>query len=491
MAADSAACRILVVSSSLQQVFHFVDRIKTEVPTATDSPSEIGEPDKTIPWTITNKYYTANVHFEAREVRTWSSFLAEGVPAVIFLWAHGEPYKDHAQYLSKELENHDPEVSLAVRVQGSSPAPLSEEDEEDVDEFFSSLGFEFVDACSNTPVGHDDGADALSDGVPGLPRVIDALSTIMWPSMVQFQGTRDRKSRTRELLDWAHQEGGDDGLVALVDSDASTHTNGSIPSVSANQKSRVQREMEELERWLEEDEELHVSDEPWITVSSTDDTSTPHLLIDPLGMTTSPMGIYSPHTTPWTTMETVSETHQPSGFDDDFTVFVSAPAVPGPSGRSTPNISLDSDRLDPMHTGASYASLGSVSDFGDHSVDDDDPDLPSEAEVQATSARIFGPTLSPTRTRTLPTIRPLSPSQPTATPSTSFSHPVIPEPLKDEEDYEVGNFDLSRVMNALQNMKEEISGMGNEDEKRKAAAKAALGLMYGLERQGGDEGGPM
>lgn len=111
MAADSAACRILVVSSSLQQVFHFVDRtflphqkfyfencptsfffcsgIKNEVST---SPSEIVEPDKTIPWTITNKYYTANVHFEAREVRAWSSFLAEGVPAVIFLWAHGEVY---------------------------------------------------------------------------------------------------------------------------------------------------------------------------------------------------------------------------------------------------------------------------------------------------------------------------------------------------------------------------------------------------------------
>jgi hypothetical protein len=64
--------------------------IKTEVPTATDSPSEIVEPDKTIPWTMTNKYYKASVHFEAREVRAWSSFLADGVPAVIFLWAHGE-----------------------------------------------------------------------------------------------------------------------------------------------------------------------------------------------------------------------------------------------------------------------------------------------------------------------------------------------------------------------------------------------------------------
>ena len=43
-----------------------------------------------IPWTITNKYYTANVHFEAHEVRAWSTLLADGVPAVIFLWAQGE-----------------------------------------------------------------------------------------------------------------------------------------------------------------------------------------------------------------------------------------------------------------------------------------------------------------------------------------------------------------------------------------------------------------
>jgi hypothetical protein len=52
-----------------------------------------------------------------------------------------------------------------VRVQGLSSVPLSEEEEEEeVDEFLSSLGFEFVDACHNTPASRDDGADALSDG---------------------------------------------------------------------------------------------------------------------------------------------------------------------------------------------------------------------------------------------------------------------------------------------------------------------------------------
>jgi len=82
---------------------------------------------------------------------------------LIFLENNAQPYKDHAQYLSKELENHDPEVSLAVRVRGLSSAPLNDEEEE-VDEFLSSLGFEFVDVCSNTPAGNHDGAHVLSDG---------------------------------------------------------------------------------------------------------------------------------------------------------------------------------------------------------------------------------------------------------------------------------------------------------------------------------------
>jgi hypothetical protein len=206
-------------------------------------------------------------------------------------------------------------------------------------------------------------------------------------------------------------------------------------------------------------------------------------------MTTSPLGMDSPQaiTMPWTAMESVSEsqTTQQSGFDDDFTVFVSAPAGPSTtSGRSTPNLSFDSDMLDPVHTGASYRSLGSVSDFGDHK---DEDDLPSEAEIQATSARIFGPTLSSL------TPTPLSPSQPTPfSTSTSFSHSDDGGHVsEDGEDYEVGNFDLSRVLNALQTMKEEISGMENEDERRKAAARAALGLVYGLERQGDDVGSLM
>jgi len=463
---------------------------------------------KAISWTISNKYYTADVHFEVHDVRAWSSVLADGVPAVIFLWVHGEPYKDHAQYLSRELESHDAEVSLAVRVQDSSATPA---DDEDMDEFFSSLGFEFIDARpSELGDGHDNG-EPLTDGVSGFPRIIDALSTIMWPSMVQSQHTHNRKSRARELLDWAREEEEHDGLRALVDPDSSTsdhdgsliHSASGTTRISADRKSRMQREMDELERWLEEEEVLRVSENPWINVEATEDDGGRSELVDPLGMTMSPMAMET-NNAPWTGMKLISDTPQRSGFDDDFTVFVSAPATStaaGPFGtsKSVPNASFDSDMLHPMHTGASYASLGSVSDFGDHREEnEDDLGLPTEAEIQATSSRIFGPTLSPpplTHTPTARPAQPLSPSQPTATPfstSTSFSHSDGHEDEDDGADYELGNFDLSRVLNALQNMKEEISGMEDEDERRRAAARAALGLVYGLERQGdGDEGGSM
>ena len=53
--------------------------------------------------------------------------------------------------------------------------------------------------------------------------------------------------------------------------------------------------------------------------------------------------------------------------------------------------------------------------------------------------------------------------------------------MADDSDGEVGPFDLSQVMNVLQEMKSEISGMDSEEERRKAAARVALGLVYGLE----------
>ena len=46
--------------------------------------------------------------------------------------------------MATRLENHDPEVSLAVRFTGDKPPP-SLDDEDGLDEFLSTHGFEFVE----------------------------------------------------------------------------------------------------------------------------------------------------------------------------------------------------------------------------------------------------------------------------------------------------------------------------------------------------------
>jgi hypothetical protein len=222
--------------------------------------------------------------------------------------------------------------------------------------------------------------------------------------------------------------------------------------------------MAELERWLEEDLDLRpssrnaIEEDPWITnrVKSTAD----------LIMSSSPTDLEGAHR---------------SGFDDDFTAFVSAPPDGG-GGRDSFDDSFDSDRIAPVHASASYASLGS--DFGGEDEEDDGDDeegLPSQEEIQATYARIFGPNLQSPRT---PTANGLSVASSSATNRNTSS--TTHDPISDSD---VSAFDLTRVLGSLEGMKAEIAGMSDEQERRKAAAKVALGLVYGLERSGeGTEG---
>lgn len=116
-----------------------------------------------------NKYYTADVHFETHEFEHFRVHHAIGVPAVIYVWGPGEvsacffpievpcgihgrthqPYKEHIPEIATKIQHYDPEVSLAVRFGDSvsvsaSAAPLSTEDD-GLDEFLSSHGFEFIE----------------------------------------------------------------------------------------------------------------------------------------------------------------------------------------------------------------------------------------------------------------------------------------------------------------------------------------------------------
>ena len=59
------------------------------------------------------------------------------------------------------MTSHDPEVSLAVRLQETPSS--DEQDEEGLDEFLSNLGFEFVNVNDGASV-HDRNDELLSSG---------------------------------------------------------------------------------------------------------------------------------------------------------------------------------------------------------------------------------------------------------------------------------------------------------------------------------------
>jgi hypothetical protein len=54
-----------------------------------DDPSELPT-SNIIPWTIKNKYYSADVHFHLVEFSHWNPQSALRVPAVIFVWTRGQ-----------------------------------------------------------------------------------------------------------------------------------------------------------------------------------------------------------------------------------------------------------------------------------------------------------------------------------------------------------------------------------------------------------------
>lgn len=303
--------------------------------------------------------------------------------------------------------------------------------------------------------------------------MLDALSTIMWPNLIQSEGTRNRKSKARELLDWARTEEEHDGLQALVTSPSSE------ADADARKKSRMQREMEELEQWLAQEDhraKKKREDEDLQAWKSAEDANIWHDIPTPTIRT--PQG-------------------EEFGFDDDFDDFVGAPMDVSYGHERQPTAD-PIERLIPMHTGASYRSLHS--DLGDISLephaynaldeDDPDPDLPSRQEIEEATKRIFGTQFDDSSS--------LSPAGPSVQPrrlSTLASDVSFESTTSDgngeggEDDFNFGSFDLSRVLSALQGMKEEISGITDESERRKAAAKVALGLVYGLQKEDTRVGG--
>ncbi|KAG1872458.1 hypothetical protein DFJ58DRAFT_439449 [Suillus subalutaceus] len=459
------SCRILTLSSSKDDTLQFLQRlVQSDLSIATDNSS-------IIPWTIANKYYTADVHFEFHHLPDWTpnNHELESVPAVVYTWTVGEPYRENVQMISQRLSHHDFEVSLAIRLP-STTARGEGTDDDEIDSFLGSLGFEFIDVqdLAKSSAHHDHG---------GVSRVIDALSTIMWPSMVQTS------SKGRGL-----------GLL-VTNPDTGEDLSSLIATSAPGGRDRMQRELEELERWFDEDNfgghldarEKTMSNDPWSAAATTGSLSPTE---DP--------STQGPHN---------------NTFDDDFTAFVSASAAaadveaqsaqtsseiripPLPSlnfdstftfdsgsdtsGRSTPaNEEHNFSRLsaNASDLGVSYRSLGSVSDFGDPEAegsehDDSGNEMPSNAEIAATSKRIFGAT-------------PLAFSSTDANNTCSLQENLsVPSEVEaaDPSEADLERFDLQRMLSALQGLKEEIAGMPDSQERKRAAARVALGLVYGLD----------
>ena len=293
--------------------------------------------------------------------RRYYQVYAPDVPSP--LTAPFQPFKDEFKALTARLARADFEVSIAVSVPAPGPSPEPSTDDER-DAFFGAHGFEYVNGHSPPTADHATAPtegpshphrvpapNPEHEGVPGISRIADALSTILWPSMV-------RRAAPQRLLPPDNDNDGDgDGLLSLL----------------------RRREMIALERWLEQG----ANDDE-------DDEDGPD---------------------PWAGALRSSEPQAASGFDDNFSDFVSAGA---------------------------------------------DPALPSRADVAAVSRRIF-------------------------------DAGGCAEDADADADADADGgcaqapFDLSRVLGALEAMKEEIAGIADEDEKRRAAAKVALGLVYGLE----------
>jgi hypothetical protein len=296
----------------------------------------------------------------------------------------------------------------------------------------------------------------------------------MWPSMKsghkELAGGGFDKSRERDLI-----------LEELL-----PYGHGMMPSSASHRESEDEDDLADHMQELLRSEERKgkgssdttkfdvpkVSTEglPWLTINSGKAGDGVFSPIDSMSM--------SPMDTGSTTAFGMKD--QPTGkfsigFEDDFTEFVSAPAV---NKETTPDAighHKQQDRIESPMTSTirsatlepgsalRYQSLGSDfggSDFGDEeplyaSLDDgdnEDEELPTKEEIRETSGQIFG---------TVPA-------------STKGAASMA------EDSDAVAPFDLSQVMGALQQFKSEISGMENEEERRRAAAKVALGLVYGL-----------
>ncbi|KAI0283911.1 hypothetical protein BGY98DRAFT_635701 [Russula aff. rugulosa BPL654] len=367
--------RILVISASLDQARTAVKLIKAFV----DDTSEEQLPSSnSIPWTIKNKYYSADVHFHLIEYAHWDPQSTRRVPAVIFVWARGQPYAEHVFALHNGLSRFEPEVALAIAL-GHEP-PHDDDPPEGPDSFLADHGFEYIDGERTrypekiVSASEENGEDEEDeDDVQGLSRVVDALSTIMWPTMIRKQanniigGKRESRELRPSLIDFDEDDEDDDDILLADDDDDEEATLAALMEADAvdqgapqTRASRMRTEMQALERWLIENEELHErefgagADGVDGDDDGDEDHDAPLPSVQVSASATAAPGVHAAPVVvddPWaasttsnpTSTSTQTQTHsttlvashsisitttRSSGFDDDFSAFVSGPRCP-------------------------------------------------------------------------------------------------------------------------------------------------------------------
>ena len=431
-------------------------------------------------------------------------------------------------------------MALAIAL-GHEP-PHHDDPPEGPDSFLADHGFEYIDGertrrldmASTSEENDQDNAGDDDDDVQGLSRVVDALSTIMWPTMVREQENNNkRKSALRPSLfdfddhallaaEGAQDENEDeeDTLAALMAADAADQ---GAPQTRA---SRMRREMAALERWLVENEELHEAeiggsgdgegdeddededdhdhgsgDAPPSVQAPASAVPDKHAPIDdPWAPSTTSKPPPTP--TPSTTApapHTISITMPTSGFDDDFSAFVSAPPAVSITGdaktttsctatpesasasASTSEPISDARRLHtqsafllPSHTGGSIRSLRSgVSEM---SISDTGDDLGSAGGYEALDDR-SSLNFSPENEDDDVDVD-------AADPRTSIGGQRSGDRAANLGD---APFDLPNILSALQTIREDVAGIENEAERRATTARFASEFVFRRMGVDGDE----
>ena len=274
----------------------------------------------------------------------------------------------------------------------------------------------------------------------------------MWPTMQRVDSGKTAATNSHSQLAFARDLFTSNYESENILNDLVKDFETSAPT-SAGAKTRIQMEMEAFERWLDDvvpspiplrkSQVLEPQEDAWKVGSSP-----------------------APGTNAGTSRQTTDEASR--GFDDDFTDFISAPSIDVPrDGRR---------------------NEGSTPTRDSNAASDDasDEDLPNHDDILKTSARIFGAPRG-THDESRPPLSSASRSQVEDEGYVDLGEEDHDSLTKlDRDAYSGSDFDLSHVFSTLQLLKEEISGMEDESERRKAAARVALGLVYGLDRQSDD-----